>query len=549
MPISSPSYFPPQRYDDRIIGLNAGIGQTGNYAFLAGLNAGTWTTQADLIVIGSSAFSAGTKTVPNNDDALAGTIAIGANALAVCVAASEGGTGPPPAEPNVAIGTNALASCESCSANVVIGNQAMATYSSTNGSLGNSVPAYNLVVIGQNALQYATIDVGFAAASYDAVVIGANALNGTVGGSYISVHNAVVIGQSAVTDFPAASAFTLSESVVIGDQACSGFKNTNGGTDSNSVYIGFGVAPGVLGSGTGNNTFIGGGAGTGYANPNRCIAIGQNSQVGSSNSIAIGSDVNNGGFGASAINAIGIGNSVSVQSRNSTVLGDSTDATFNLGAISLQSARSVWIGAGAGYKDASATGTTATDTFLCEVNDGTNGKHTILYGDMSTGNLLVGNSLAGTNRELHGTNTLKMIAGTKDAVDPVGGYFYLTGTNNDLHFVNSAGVDINVNLGALGVSVYDYQVPASGFAITIPNGTKRLVLNPAATLAAGTVTMPAAPYDGQEVGISSTQVITALTLSPNTGQTIADAITTIGVGGAATFLYNATTAAWYRVAN
>lgn len=96
---------------------------------------------------------------------------------------------------------------------------------------------------------------------------------------------------------------------------------------------------------------------------------------------------------------------------------------------------------------------------------------------------------------------------------------------------------------------YTYSVPSTGFSITIFNGVRRLLLDPAGTLATGTVTMPSGPIDGDEVGISTTQTITALTVSGNSGQTIADTVTTLGVGGCVTFKWVAQTSKWYRVAN
>ena len=49
---------------------------------------------------------------------------------------------------------------------------------------------------------------------------------------------------------------------------------------------------------------------------------------------------------------------------------------------------------------------------------------------------------------------------------------------------------------------YDYQAPATGFSYTFAAGTQTLILNPAGTLAAGTITMPAAPADGMTIRFS-----------------------------------------------
>jgi hypothetical protein len=91
------------------------------------------------------------------------------------------------------------------------------------------------------------------------------------------------------------------------------------------------------------------------------------------------------------------------------------------------------------------------------------------------------------------------------------------------------------------------QVPTTGFAITIGSSTKTLILKPAATLATGTVTMPATPADEAIVRISSSQIITALTVSPNSGQSILNAPTTLAAGAGVSFVYDTTTATWYRL--
>lgn len=94
------------------------------------------------------------------------------------------------------------------------------------------------------------------------------------------------------------------------------------------------------------------------------------------------------------------------------------------------------------------------------------------------------------------------------------------------------------------------QIPVTGFAITIANNIKTLILNPAGILATGIVTMPTTPVDGQEIIINSTQTITALTVSPNAGQNIKNAPTTLvpSLTGSYGYMwvYDTATATWYR---
>lgn len=67
---------------------------------------------------------------------------------------------------------------------------------------------------------------------------------------------------------------------------------------------------------------------------------------------------------------------------------------------------------------------------------------------------------------------------------------------------------------------YVVAVPLTAFTITPANTTTWEILNPAGTLATGTLTMPAQPSDGGRFCISSTQTQTALTVTANTGQTL-----------------------------
>ncbi len=72
---------------------------------------------------------------------------------------------------------------------------------------------------------------------------------------------------------------------------------------------------------------------------------------------------------------------------------------------------------------------------------------------------------------------------------------------------------------------FDFYVPLTGFNIVMQTGI--LVLNPAGTLATGTVTLPLNPVDGALAEISSTQTQTALTLNANTGDSIVGAVTAL----------------------
>lgn len=95
------------------------------------------------------------------------------------------------------------------------------------------------------------------------------------------------------------------------------------------------------------------------------------------------------------------------------------------------------------------------------------------------------------------------------------------------------------------------QVPLTGFSITIGSGIDTLLLNPAGTLATGTIIMPPDAIDNDRVRISSTQTITALTVNGNKGQLIKNAPTALTVSTTASycfeFVYDANSGIWWRV--
>ena len=95
---------------------------------------------------------------------------------------------------------------------------------------------------------------------------------------------------------------------------------------------------------------------------------------------------------------------------------------------------------------------------------------------------------------------------------------------------------------------YDYQVLTTGFTYTFAAGTQVLVINPAGTLATGTITMPASPADGMTITFSSSQQITALTMAGN-GASINNAVTLLPAKTSVTYVYRATGTTWWPTQN
>jgi hypothetical protein len=87
-----------------------------------------------------------------------------------------------------------------------------------------------------------------------------------------------------------------------------------------------------------------------------------------------------------------------------------------------------------------------------------------------------------------------------------------------------------------------YAAPTAGATVTINAGVRKVFIDPAGTLATLTVVLPASPVDGQECGISTSQILTALTI---TG-TIVGTLTTLALGAFAEFTFSGTASKWFR---
>jgi len=95
--------------------------------------------------------------------------------------------------------------------------------------------------------------------------------------------------------------------------------------------------------------------------------------------------------------------------------------------------------------------------------------------------------------------------------------------------------------------------PSTGFNITVPTPVSEqqwILLQPASTLAAGTITLPlnTGVPDGTQVLVTSTQIITSLTVALNGASATFGAPTALAVGGFFTLRFYQATNSWYRVA-
>jgi len=101
----------------------------------------------------------------------------------------------------------------------------------------------------------------------------------------------------------------------------------------------------------------------------------------------------------------------------------------------------------------------------------------------------------------------------------------------------------------LSVNLY---VPGSGFNITVPTPVSNdqwMLLQPAGTLATGTITLPlnTGVPDGTTVLITSTQTITSLTIALNGASAIYGAVTSLTAGSATAIRFYQPTNSWYQI--
>jgi hypothetical protein len=101
----------------------------------------------------------------------------------------------------------------------------------------------------------------------------------------------------------------------------------------------------------------------------------------------------------------------------------------------------------------------------------------------------------------------------------------------------------------LSVNLY---VPGSGFNITVPTPVSQdqwMLIQPAGTLATGTITLPlnTGVPDGTTVLITTTQEITSLTIAINGATAIFGAVTTLAAGTATALRFYQPTNSWYQI--
>lgn len=112
-----------------------------------------------------------------------------------------------------------------------------------------------------------------------------------------------------------------------------------------------------------------------------------------------------------------------------------------------------------------------------------------------------------------------------------------------------------IDITTLGAGPYQYAAPSSGATLTLTAKQRRLIVEPSTTIAALTVVFPASTglTDNQLMGLCTTQIVTALTVTAGSGTTVLNKPTALlvpvatGAGSCVEWVYRATNTSWYRV--
>lgn len=114
---------------------------------------------------------------------------------------------------------------------------------------------------------------------------------------------------------------------------------------------------------------------------------------------------------------------------------------------------------------------------------------------------------------------------------------------------------VKIPMSVLGVGTTQLVVPLTGATVTATSLNRQILIQPAGTIAALTLVMPAATglKDNQRLGVCTTQIVTTLTVTAGSGTTVLNAPTALlvpvatGAGSCVEFIYQQANTTFYRV--
>jgi hypothetical protein len=241
------------------------------------------------------------------------------------------------------------------------------------------------------------------------VFVGNNILR-NAGANTTNLEYNVIIGYDAVRSSAGNAATQTTCSVIIGAQAMLG-GTVGSDVRSFNVIVGYSAASSLR---TGDRNVVIGSQANLAATSNDNVVIGRAASASMTNGVL----------------TVAVGSGTNVSGSYATVLGaDVTTGVLASGCVVL------------GYGALQAGGETMTDKFILETRRGDDGtRRCLLFGNLSSGSIIIGQSTSGTNRDMPGTNILKLLNGTITGAAPVGGGFFYVAAGA-LHWVGSANTD------------------------------------------------------------------------------------------------------------
>ena len=100
-----------------------------------------------------------------------------------------------------------------------------------------------------------------------------------------------------------------------------------------------------------------------------------------------------------------------------------------------------------------------------------------------------------------------------------------------------------------GGKAIQYYAPTTTFTATVRNNTDAVILEPTGTIATCTFVLPQIPVNGQVLSFSTTQILTAITVSSAlpSGVNVSLVPTTMAANSQFSIIYYATGNKWYRI--
>lgn len=145
-----------------------------------------------------------------------------------------------------------------------------------------------------------------------------------------------------------------------------------------------------------------------------------------------------------------------------------------------------------------------------------------------------------------------LINATSDTVNKMDTLFVDTNnTNTTLRRVNFVGDCTTLSASTIpaGGKAIQYSAPTTTFTETVRNNTDAVIFEPSGTIATCTFVLPQIPVNGQVLSFSTTQILTAITVSSAlpSGVNVSLVPTTMAANSQFSIIYYTTGNKWYRI--